>query len=286
MRDEHYRAKQRHRARGVDDLERRVGPVIAEIDARLARRDVVRVLELGCGYGTALLELRARYGDRVDLHGVNRLPGDGDRAILLRNAAERGLTGNGKLADCAWPSLVHADVAAGLPFPDDAFDLVVSQVAWLYFGNKITVLRDVMRVLRDDGIAKIDADEVRTELPAEYARLVEIWEDRRLLPFGDYLRRFGMGFAAAPEGEYLRLGKAATFGDDLRRVFEIDLAALHAHWDGIKCVYACSGDRARIRRRRPEPATSGARKRSRLAAFARYYTMSPPAHKARRAMLL
>ena len=60
VRDEHYREKLPHRGRGVHELDRRVGGVDAEIEARLARQDVVRVLELGCGYGTALLELGAR----------------------------------------------------------------------------------------------------------------------------------------------------------------------------------------------------------------------------------
>jgi SAM-dependent methyltransferase len=233
-REAHYRAKLAYRARGVQDLERRVGDVITEIDARLARQDVVRILELGCGYGTALLELRARYGGRVELHGVNREYGDGNLPILQRNAAERGLDGG----DAPWPAIAFADVAHGLPFADDRFDLVVSQVAWLYFGNKIGVIREAMRVLREDGLAKVDADELRAGLPAEYARLVEIWQDGVLIPFGEYLRRFGMALADAPEGHYLRFGKSIAFGCDLVPVAQIDLSALHEHWDGVKCVYS------------------------------------------------
>lgn len=235
-----YLGKLRHRGRGIGDLERRVGNVCAWIDERLARRDVVRILELGCGYGSALLDLRARYGSRVDLHGINRVPGDGDRALLLRNAAERGLRVDDSVPDQALPTLAYGDVATGLPFGDDAFDLVVSQVAWLYFGNKIGVLREVMRVLAPDGLARIDADEMYPGLPAEYARLVEIWQDGRLVPFGDYLRRFGMALVPAPEGEYLRFGKVVSFGDDLVPVLEIDVSTLHGHWDGVKCVYAAA----------------------------------------------
>ena len=236
LREEKYRAKLAHRGRGIRDLEQRVGAVTAEIDARLARQHVVRVLELGCGYGTALVELRARYGRCVELCGINRAPGDGNPAILLRNATERGLA-DSVPHDVPWPAIAYGDVAAGLPYPDASFDLVVSQVAWLYFGNKISVLREVMRVLRDDGLAQIDADEERREMPPEYRRLVEIWDGGRLLPFGDYLRRFGIGFAKAPDGTYLHFGKVARFGDDLARVCEIDTSLLHAHWDGIKCVY-------------------------------------------------
>lgn len=239
LRDEVYRRKLGHRGRGVHDLERRVGPVVGEIDARLSRRDVVRILELGAGYGTALLELRARYGARVELFGMNREPRDGNAEILLRNAADRGLPVDDRAPERALPALAYGDVAAGLPFPDDAFDLVVSQVAWQYFGDKIGVLREVIRVLAPDGLAKIDADELAPKLPREYARLVEIWQDGTLVPFGDYLRRYGLAFGTAADGDYLHVEKRRGFGDDLSLRCEIDTRRVHAHWDGVKCVYAC-----------------------------------------------
>lgn len=237
VRDAHYRAKLVHRARGTDDLDLRIGGVDAEIHARLARTDVVRILELGCGYGTALLELRARYGRRVELHGLNRVHGDGNTEILLRNARERRIFGDTPVDAGELPTIAYGDAAAGLPFADDYFDLVISQVAWLYFGRKIAVIRDVMRVLRHDGLAKIDADEVRPGLPPEYARLVEIWRNGVIVPFHDYLSSHAMALATAPDGHYLRFGKVRSFGDDLEPVFEIDLSTIQAHWDGIKCVY-------------------------------------------------
>jgi SAM-dependent methyltransferase len=237
LRDHHFRAKLAHRARGHAHLEQLVGGIFAEIDERLERRDVVRVLELGCGYGTVLLELRQRYGARVELHGVNREPGDGNADILLRNAVERGLIATAAPPPDSLPTIAHVDVAQGLPYAEGTFDLVYSQVAWLYFANKLAVVREVSRVLRDDGLAKIDADELRPGLPPEYHRLVEIWERGEIVPFGDYLRRFGMELAPAPEGEYLRFGKAPGFGEDLELVLQIDLSDIHEHWDGVKCVY-------------------------------------------------
>ena len=232
-----YRAKLPFRARGHAELVLSIGGVFADIDERLDRRDVVRVLELGCGYGTVLLELARRYGPRVELHGINRRCEDGDADILRRNGIERGLIAADATPADVLPAITYADVAEGFPFADRCFDIVYSQVAWLYFGNKVAVLREVSRVLRDDGLAKIDADELRPSLPTEYQRLVEIWEDGRLLPFGDYLRRFDMEFETAQDGEYLRFGKAPRFGLDLEQVFQIDLSEIDPHWDGVKCVY-------------------------------------------------
>jgi SAM-dependent methyltransferase len=230
-----YRRKRGHRGRGLADLEARAGPLRAEIDARLRDREVVDVLELGCGYAIALLDLAARYGPRVRTWGVNLRAEPGQDAILRSEAARRGLDVQAR--PDALPSLAHGDVARGLPFPDGRFDVVVSQVAWRYFGNKVGVLREVVRVLRDDGVGLIDADEFDAKLPAEYGRLVEIWETGRIVAFGDYLARHGMAFAPTPNGRALRIVKARGFGDDLVRCVEIDTAAIDPRFDGIKCVY-------------------------------------------------
>ena len=239
IRDAKYRAKLPFRARGHAELVDRIGGIFAEIDARLASREPVRVLELGCGYGTVLLELGQRYGSRVEAHGVNREHRDGNVDIFRRNGLERGLISPEEATTHPMPAIAYVDVADGLPHPDGSVDVVYSQVAWRYFGNKIGVLREVSRVLRDDGVAKIDAEELRPDLPAEYQRLVEIWDGDRLVPFHEYAERFGMKFVASVEGEYLRFGKTANFGEDLERVLEFDLATLHKGWNGVKCVYRC-----------------------------------------------
>jgi SAM-dependent methyltransferase len=237
IRDAKYRAKLPFRARGHAELVDRIGGVFAEIDARLETRDRVRVLELGCGYGTVLLELDHRYGLRVEVHGINREHRDGNVDIFRRNGLERGLIAPEEATTHLLPSIAYVDVADGLPYADNTFDVVYSQVAWRYFGNKIHVLREVSRVLREGGIAKIDAEEIRPDLPPEYQRLVEIWNERRLVTFHDYAAQFGMGFVASAEGEYLRFGKTPRFGEDIERVFELDLGALDRGWNGVKCVY-------------------------------------------------
>ena len=241
IRDAKYRAKLPFRARGHAELVDRVGGVFADIDVRLDRGQPVRVLELGCGYGTVLLELGQRYGPQVELHGINREQNDGNADIFLRNGIERGLITPGNPPAFALPTIAYVDVADGLPYDDDTFDIVYSQVAWRYFPNKVGVLREVSRVLRADGLARIDAEELRPELPREYQRLVEIWKDGILVPFGVYLRRFGMAFMPCVEGEYLRFEKAPGFGDDLERIFEIDVSKLHPQWNGVKCIYRLNG---------------------------------------------
>jgi len=249
IRDAKYRAKLSFRARGHAELVERIGGIFAEIDQRLESRDCVRVLELGCGYGTVLLEAGHRYGPRVEVHGINRELRDGNVDIFRRNGLERGLIAPEDATTHPLPAIAYVDVADGLPYAADTFDVVFSQVAWRYFGNKIRVLSEVSRVLRDDGIAKIDAEELRPDLPPEYQRLVEIWDDGRLVTFHDYAARFGMVFAGCAEGEYLSFGKTPRFGEDLEAVFQVDVAEINRGWNGVKCVYRLgAGTPARARR--------------------------------------
>jgi SAM-dependent methyltransferase len=230
-----YRRKQAHRGRGLVDLHERVGDVCAEIDARLRRQDTVRVLELGCGYAIALLDVVARYGARVETYGQNLRREEGQDEILRREAKAREVEIDG---GATLPSLLHGDVAHGVPLADATVDVVVSQVAWRYFHNKIGVLREVIRVLRPDGVGMIDADEFDAKLPPEYGRLVEIWDARGLVAFERYAARFGMSFVPTARGRALRLVKNPSFGEDLVARMEIDANAIDARWDGIKCIYA------------------------------------------------
>src|SRR6185312_4446956 len=107
-----------------------------------------------------------------ELHGLNRERNDGDAEVMRRTLRDRQSPSSNVPGDADLPSIAYADVAQGLPFADRSFDVVYSQVAWLYFGNKVGVVRDVMRVLVEDGVARIDADELRGGVPLEYARLV------------------------------------------------------------------------------------------------------------------
>lgn len=50
---------------------RYLAPIFAEIDARLKTQDQVAVREIGCGNCINLIELKERYGEKIDLHGTD-----------------------------------------------------------------------------------------------------------------------------------------------------------------------------------------------------------------------
>lgn len=140
-----------YRGRGLDALEKRVGAVDRKIERILSRKKRASILEIGCGFGSVLLEIAQKHGDRVALYGVNRRPVDGTPDMLVLNARKAGIP-----VECAEGITIRfADAAVRLPFKDRKFDLVVSQASWLFITDKLNALREVSRVLRPGGVGRI-----------------------------------------------------------------------------------------------------------------------------------
>ena len=141
------------KGRGLNDLAQRIGPLSADIDNRLTTQAEVSILEIGCGYGTSLLQLHERYASRVKLTGINRSADDGASNVLSLNAARLGLAPG----SAGSVNIIFADINNGIPVESDSFDLIFSQVAWLYLDDKINALCEVRRLLKAGGSAKIEA---------------------------------------------------------------------------------------------------------------------------------
>ncbi|HEY3415738.1 MAG TPA: methyltransferase domain-containing protein [Armatimonadota bacterium] len=96
------------------------------------------VLEIGCGKGYDLAQIGHRVGDAARLVGID------NRETALVDA--RLAVGK----DSRF-TLMQADVAKGLPFPDETFDLVYSKNLLECIVDKDAHLREVYRVLKPGG---------------------------------------------------------------------------------------------------------------------------------------
>ena len=209
MREEHYRNKLRHRARGVADLDRSVGRRV-DRDRRASGATGRRA---SSGTGMRLRHCAARIARALRAAGGTARPQSRCTGTAMPTSC------------CATPASAACSAApagcrrlcrrspTAISQPDChsrtiSFDLVYSQVAWLYFGNKIGVVREVMRVLRNGGrrenrCRRVPPGTARSNTRASWRS----GRTARWLPFGEYLRRYGIAFARAPDGEYLRFGK-------------------------------------------------------------------------------
>ena len=146
-----YKRRFAYRGRGLASLVDRVGGVEPEIEALTREHGEINVLDVGCGFGTALLEIANKYQPNVALFGINRRAADGTRDMLAYNARMTGIP----VELCAGVRIKFADASDRLPFKDEKFDLVFSQTSWLFIHDKIHALREVGRILKPHGIGKI-----------------------------------------------------------------------------------------------------------------------------------
>jgi SAM-dependent methyltransferase len=130
---------------------------IAESVERSLTQGRTSLLEIGCGEGRALLELRHRWPQRdLRLYGINKKPEHNMTGppALAANAREFGLI----VPSDDLPVVDFYDAGEGLRFETASIDLVVSQVAFHYVAEKARLLEEIWRVLRPGGQALVHVD--------------------------------------------------------------------------------------------------------------------------------
>jgi SAM-dependent methyltransferase len=124
--------------------------------AEIGRGD--RVLDVGCGTGVAAREAARRVGAEGRVVGLDLNPRM--LAVAKRIAPE-----------IEW----HQGDAAELPFEDEAFDVVVSQFAAMFFPDPVRALREMWRVLAPRGRLAVAVCGPLADAPG-YAALADVAE--------------------------------------------------------------------------------------------------------------
>lgn len=112
-------------------------PFAEDLVGRLAVRDGMRVLEVGCGTGIVTRRLVARLAGRGDVVAT-----DLNEAMLAHARA--------RLPDPGGVTWRQAD-ATRLPFETGTFDAVLCQFAIMFFPDKAAGAREAFRVLKPGG---------------------------------------------------------------------------------------------------------------------------------------
>ncbi|MBI2666679.1 methyltransferase domain-containing protein [Candidatus Woesearchaeota archaeon] len=155
------------RSRSLVDFNKKFGKYIVQktIQKALSQQKNVRVLEIGCGEGRVLMELRKLFPD-IELHGINRKPWaamQGQRS-LPKTARHYGIFTPSELKKISLPQ-IHFYDAQELKFPKNYFDLVISQVSIQYVARKDLLLQEVWRTLKLGGKALLNIDARAGEIP-------------------------------------------------------------------------------------------------------------------------
>ena len=115
--------------------------IAAVLDHVPADKRPIRVLDLGCGPGVSSFVLAETLGADSEIIGI-------DNAKLMIQRANRWHAGTyAHLENVRF----QAEDATNLPFDDTSFDLAVGHSFLYLVPDRVGVLREVRRVLKDDG---------------------------------------------------------------------------------------------------------------------------------------
>ena len=122
-----------------------------------------RVLDLGCGAGTDSLVAAQMVGSEGMVTGIDMTPAM--LAEARRAATELGITN---------VEFVEGEVES-LPFPDESFDVVISNGVIDLIPDKDAVYSEIHRVLAPGGRVQIADVTIQNPVSAEGRRNIDLW---------------------------------------------------------------------------------------------------------------
>lgn len=181
------------RTRDLAAFNKKFSPNILEktIKSKLKNNQKVNVLEIGCGEGRVLMQLRKLFPN-IELHGINKKPW-----IAMRGSSSLKTTGThykiftpSEVKKVKLPT-IHFTDAKKLKFKDKYFDLIYSQVAIQYVDRKDQLLEEVWRVLKPGGKAFLNID-ARTENVPDFLDFTTprfiIYKDNKIYPLKSFIK--------------------------------------------------------------------------------------------------
>ena len=149
------------RDRTYEELARRLGPVSDAIAAAIERNGTAATLEIGAGVGLVMHQLHMMFGRRLEPFGLNRRRHHGDHRQCIEEGLNAGVfdeTVRHFYERHTAPAYVCADAGKAIPVADESFDFVYSQATIPFVADKANLIREVHRILRPGGSARLQVN--------------------------------------------------------------------------------------------------------------------------------
>jgi SAM-dependent methyltransferase len=180
------------RGRSLADFNAKFTDCVVEntLKDAIASNESVRLLEIGCGEGRVLMELRKIFPS-IEIHGINKKPWPAMKGqkSLLTTGTHYKIFSREEVGRVELP-IPHFYDATQLRFPDNYFDVVISQVSIYQFKRKDLLLREVWRVLKKGARAFLHVDSMCEGYPdflnQETPRFV-IYKNKKTYPFKRFI---------------------------------------------------------------------------------------------------
>ncbi len=190
----------------INDIFRAATKVESAISELSATKNKLEVLEVGFGYGVAMMELAWRFREEeITFHGVDVTKHIEKREDLRNIAREFKIIPESELAGFELPHPYFYD-ATQLHFEDESLDFIYSAVTIRFIRHKAQFLEEVCRVLRPGGRAMLHISESNWDYPYSLAaddRILTPYTNRFVLRYGNELIPFPI-YVKLFEGDHFR----------------------------------------------------------------------------------
>jgi ubiquinone/menaquinone biosynthesis C-methylase UbiE len=176
--------------RGLKEAKEYLGNIEKIISDRLNKKKTVKILEIGCGYGRVMVELKKKFGEKIEIIGMNLLPEHGDLKIMTKLIILNEAITKEELETFKLPKIIYGDAGEKIPFKDKSIDFIYSQIATSYFSDKLHFLEEVARVLTKKGLARITFSFNKSKGAEELRPLLRIYKDGKSIKPSKFLKSF------------------------------------------------------------------------------------------------
>ncbi len=205
----HYSVERSH---SLADLELKLRPqklesiIQAIVEKNRFSGEKTRVMEIGCGNGRVIMELKKLFPD-VEFYGINKEKTHEfyRRESFAVTAMNYEIMTKVELANIELPYLIFQDLDFGakLPYSDNKFDVIFSQNTLRHIKYKFELFNEMIRVLKPEGIS------LHADFPA-----VNIYNKGLVLDLSaaiHEMKKRGMDVSLLENGETLMFRKKPEF---------------------------------------------------------------------------
>lgn len=224
------------RGRGLSEFEKGIIPITNLIER--SPKLPFRILEIGCGFGQLLLDIRIAFGNKVELHGINleKDSVDIDRTLRVGKYKNKDMS-DLNINNCGI-NFIFCDAGEYIPFSNNFFDLIISQAAIVYVNDKSKLIQEINRVLKPDGEAHLWVGFENKGNDVGYWSTLEIYKDGEAISLSNYFSQFeNIDYKFKYGNSTIHLTKSAKIKMDLELVSFSNLELINPKYYGFKSIY-------------------------------------------------
>jgi len=226
------------KTRGLKEAKKKLGDLEKIITKMLKRKKKVKIFESGFGYGKVMVELKKKFGDKIDITGMNYLKLHGDKNKIISFALEEKIITKEEIKDMKSIKVIFGDAGEKLPFKTGSIDLVYSQTSSYLYKDKMHFFEEVARILSKNGIARITPCQFKKNLPEKFKQLLRIYDKNKEIPFEKFIKDFKeIKIKKLPKGKDCIEIKSGKLDFDVKLKSTRNVNKINKKWFGIISEY-------------------------------------------------